>query len=306
MPQSKPQEVSPHPSQPLAGAGELFHPACDTHTDKGICCSEPAPSASLMLAAVQTRARKAGRVSSGRRLSGMVLLAHSRASEAAALWTPAGSKGWRGCGKRRGRKQMEQRPARGAVTAPSFPGSEGRRLGGPENFGALGGRPAAALRLAPRPPLGPLTPQSVEARRCRSYFSDLVLLRGVPARGGRRGFDGDLAAVDGGSAGAGGSRLSLLAALPLSLCSKGNAAPWSPLFVSRARACEREGEGRARASPARVYSQRRRAPAQPCSRRRRERSEAVRGAACAVMQPHGGKKKGRGGKSARESWREPS
>lgn len=48
-----------------------------------------------------------------------------------------------------------QSPARGAVTAPSFPGSEGRRLGGPENFGALGGRPAAALRLAPRPPLGP-------------------------------------------------------------------------------------------------------------------------------------------------------
>lgn len=149
------REVSPHPSQPLAGAGELFHTACDTHTDKGICCSEPAPPASPMLAAVQTRARKAGRVRSGRRVSGMVLLLpHSRASEAAVRWTPAGSEGWRGCGKRKGRKRGESRPG-GAVTAPSFPGSEGRRLGGPENFGALGGRPAAALRLAPRPPLGP-------------------------------------------------------------------------------------------------------------------------------------------------------
>lgn len=70
-PGPKPRKVASPP--PILTAGGLFHTACDTHTDKGICCSDPAPPACLMLAAVQTRARKAGRVRSERPLSGMVL-----------------------------------------------------------------------------------------------------------------------------------------------------------------------------------------------------------------------------------------
>lgn len=90
-----PSKTTKSRSPPILTAGGLFHTACDTHTDKGICCSEPAPPACLTLAAVQTRARKAGRVRSERPLSGMVLFPHSRASGASAsLVDSAARRGW--------------------------------------------------------------------------------------------------------------------------------------------------------------------------------------------------------------------
>lgn len=181
-----PSKTTKSRSPPILTAGGLFHTACDTHTDKGICCSEPAPPACLTLAAVQTRARKAGRVRSERPLSGMVVFPHSRASGASAsLVDSAARRGW--LRQEKGAKSgAKGRPGSSHGTIFFFsPLRKERRVGGLENFGALGGGPAAPLRLRSlRPPLGPSKPellQSANARRCRSYFSDLVLFGSVPA-----------------------------------------------------------------------------------------------------------------------------
>lgn len=213
MPPSKPQEVSPRPSQPLAGAGELFHTACDTHTDKGICCSEPAPPASLMLAAVQTRARKAGRVRSGRRVSGMVLLPRSRASEAAVLWTPAGSQSWRGCGKRKGRKRGKVRPGEQS-RHHLFPAPKEGDLADPKTSAPLG--------VVRQQHCGSPHGRRSDLNSAVGGSEALPELLLGPCAASRRPGAGRQAGVRRGSccrrrasAGAGGSRLSLLAALPL-------------------------------------------------------------------------------------------